>query len=354
MKSKVDIAEVRCADFSLPDLPVPLDVYLHRRTTGVKETPEFAKKGLCTYAFNVGVICGHQCSYCSTGGVLFRHPLLKKIGRKPSEKGYAVIDPNPLDRIQQGTKTLTDRDVIQVCTLDDAWSPEARKYNVGRQVLGWLIQNTPSQIRILTKSHHVIDDFDVVPKDQRRRVIVGLSTGIPAGREDVAAAIEPNASSIKDRLRALAEARDQGFRTFGMLCPCPPLVSDSMEALYEMFHSVIACDVEDIWLEAVNMRGGNLGEMRNALYKAGLDREAEALSPMIGGRNNKAAGENASRYTVELTEKAIQVAKKKGVLEKLHVLTYESSLTAPDALKLKAGGYGREIVWLKKKKKKKA
>ena len=42
-----------------------------------------------------------------------------------------------------------------------------------------------------------------------------------------------------------------------------------------------------------------------------------------------------------------------GVLDKLHILTYESSLTASDCKKLKSAGYGKEIVWLKKKKRKK-
>ena len=62
---------------------------------------------------------------------------------------------------------------------------------------------------------------------------------------------------------------------------------------------------------------------------------------------------NASKYTVALTEKAIKVAKSKKVLDKLHILTYESSLTPADCKKLKSAGYGSELVWLKKKKKKK-
>ena len=103
------------------------------------------------------------------------------------------------------------------------------------------------------------EEFDLIRKF-RERVTIGLSTGIPACRDDVAKIIEPNASSVSDRLAALRRARKMRLRTFGMLCPVFPGIGDSRERLEELFDAVIKCNVEAIWLEPVNPRGAGVEE----------------------------------------------------------------------------------------------
>jgi hypothetical protein len=39
--------------------------------SGIQPSPEFTKKGLASYAVNVGSKCGHEWTYCSTG-TMFR------------------------------------------------------------------------------------------------------------------------------------------------------------------------------------------------------------------------------------------------------------------------------------------
>jgi DNA repair photolyase len=320
-------------------LRVPLNVYEQSKKGGISETPEFEKKGLCNFAVNVGLICGHQCTYCSSGAMLRTHPTFADIQQTSFRKGYAIVDPDTLARISQNPPKLTKEDVVQLCTMDDAWSPEAQKHGLGRKCLEFLLEETPAQVRILTKNSAVTDDFDVIKK-YRKRVIVGLSTGIPASREDAAEAVEPNASPVRDRLAALKKASRMGLRTYGMLCPCLPGVADGQEAIEEMFDAVLECNVEDIWLEPVNPRGSGLKLTSAALRDAGLEVDAEAVDTI-----RKEV--NWSVYTTALIKTAIGVADSLGVLDKLHILLYPSDLRDEDKAKLKRCKRGKRcIIWL--------
>jgi len=317
-------------------LRVPLNVYKESKKDGIRKSPEFVKKKLCNYAVNVGTICGHQCTYCSTRGTLYMQPAFTDIQQKPSHRGYAIIDPQTPERIRKGVPKLTSEDVVQLCTLDDAWSPEAREHNLGRKCLEFLLEETPAQVRVLTKSAEVAEDFDLLKK-HRDRVIVGLSTGIPASREDVAEVLEPNASSVGERLAALKKAHRMGLRTYGMLCPCFPGVADSKAALDEMFEAVLACSVEDIWLEPVNYRPTGLKVTDFALQEAGLEAEARAVETI---RRELPW----SLYATSLIKLAISVAKSHGVLDKLHILLYPKKLSHEHVAELKKCGPG--IIWL--------
>ena len=58
---------------------------------GIRSTPEFAKKGLATYAVNAGTKCGHGYLCCSTGAVLRAHPSFKACGENPFGFRYAIV-----------------------------------------------------------------------------------------------------------------------------------------------------------------------------------------------------------------------------------------------------------------------
>ena len=311
-------------------LKVPLNVYEHQLKGGIQATPEFAVKGLATHAVNVGLGCGHQCLYCSSPSLRCRLPAYGELQLSAYARGFAVIDPKTPERILKDIPKLTATDTVMLCTCDDAWSPEARRHGVGRKCLEALLKDTPAQIRVLTKSAEVAKDL-VVAKGFEKRVMVGISLGIPEGREDVAAAVEPNASTIRERLKALKQAHDLGFKTYGMLCPCLPLVADTEAALTEMFRAVNVIGAEDIWLEPVNARGKALGNTAAALRIAGLGKEADAVDA-IGTK------EEWSKYAAGLAETAAKVAEKQGLLGKLHVLLYEDRFTDADIERVKALG----------------
>jgi len=160
----------------------------------------------------------------------------------------------------------------------------------------------------------VADSLDIMARHPDR-VKISLSVTAPASREDVIKILEPNASSISERLQVLEEAHSRGVRTYGMLCPCLPGIADSPDALEEMFGAIMECNPEDIWLEPINPRGKGLIRCAEALAEAGFHKEAKAVNAI---RSRKRWNE----YAVNLVKNAQKVAAEYNVLDRLHMLLY--------------------------------
>lgn len=260
---------------------------------GIAKTPEFEKKGLAQFAVNVGTKCGHACSYCSSGAMLRMHPSFKKAGENPFALGYAIVDPTTPERVARDAAKLRQRGLVQLCTTVDAWSPEAQQYGLGRKCLEVILSQPGWTVRILTKNAAVMDDFDFIEK-HRDRVLVGLSLTAPLPRAAVVAAIEPHASPIAERMAALTEASRRGLRTYGMLCPLLPGISDGPGEVDELIRFVLDCGAEEVFVEPVNARGPALGLTEQVLRTAGYASEADGTGP--GGRSTRADCSKMSRH----------------------------------------------------------
>jgi hypothetical protein len=85
-------------------------------TSGIRPSKEFAKKGLAQFAVNVGLRCGHDCTYCSSRAMLRCHPIFKVLGKKAFETGYAIVDPDIVDKVAEDAERLQTRGLVQLCT----------------------------------------------------------------------------------------------------------------------------------------------------------------------------------------------------------------------------------------------
>jgi DNA repair photolyase len=205
-------------------------VHHYRLKTGITRTPEFEKKRLASYAANVGVRCGHACLYCSTGAVLRMHESFHACAENPFGFGYAIVDHKTPERVASDAKRIQKRGLVQLCTLTDAWAPEAQERQLGRRCLQAILSQSGWTVRVLTKNISIRDDFDLIEK-HRDRVSVGLSITAPLEKSDVIQILEPNASSIQDRMLAMVEAAARGLRTYAMFCPLLPAIADSPETI---------------------------------------------------------------------------------------------------------------------------
>ena len=167
------------------------------------------EEGLAQYAINVGLRCGHDCTYCSSRAMLRCHPAFKELGRRAFATGYSIVDPDIADKVAADAKRLRRRGLVQLCTTVDAWAPEAQQLDLGRRCLEAVLAEPGWTVRILTKNAAVADDFDLIKK-HRDRVLVGLSlTGTP-DKEAVMSVVEPHASPISERMAALKQGSQAG------------------------------------------------------------------------------------------------------------------------------------------------
>ena len=315
-----------------------MEEHLYALQVGITRTKEFERKELATHAVNVGLKCGHECRYCSSPALLRCHPAFRKLSKSSFENGYAIVDPETVKRIERDVHRLEPEHVMMLCTTTDAWAPEARRFGLGPGCLRVLLQQSQATVRVLTKNRAVADSFEIMAQ-HRDRVTLSLSITAPPSHEHVMRVLEPNASSISERLDALKEAHRLGLRTYGMLCPCLPGIANQPEQLGEMFERVVACEAEDIWLEPVNPRGRALILCAEALAKAGFAREAEAI-------NTVRRRHRWRQYAVRLVQNAQKVAERFGVLDRLHVLLYQGQFSPEDFDTLSRRPEG--IIWLGK------
>ena len=98
-----------------------MKTYSYPLSSGIRPTPEFAKKKLADYAVNVGMKCSHDCTYCSTGAMLRTHGAFKKLGKSSFASGYSIIDPDIPQKVALDAKRRQKRGIVQLCTVD-AWA----------------------------------------------------------------------------------------------------------------------------------------------------------------------------------------------------------------------------------------
>jgi DNA repair photolyase len=310
--------------------------YTYTLGGGIHRSPEFQKKGLAEYAVNVGLRCGHDCTYCSSRAMLRCHTAFQQLGRNAFDTSYSIVDPSIPERVAQDAKRLRRKGLVQICTTVDAWAPEAQELRLGRRCLEAILAETGWTVRILTKNAAVAEDFDLIRK-HRERVIVGLSlTGTP-DKDDVLAVVEPHASPISERMAALKKAHKLGLRTYGMLCPLLPGIADAPAQIDQLVRFVKDCGAEEVFSEAINARGNSLTLTEQVLRDAGFLAEADSISAI---RKRTAW----SQYVVGLVQNIQHAMRTHMTTEKLRFLLYPKGLADKDRRAIKKDDAG--VVWL--------
>lgn len=158
-----------------------------------------------------------------------------------------------------------------------------------------ILENTSWQIRLLSKSsllHRLFKD-NLIPAKHRHRIILRFSTGTLD--DDVARAIETGTARVSKRLESLHWLQNEGYRTFGMICPSLPQ-DDYNRYSGDICEAIRVDRCEHVWAEVINLRGRSLVRTLAALHRSGLVKQAEALS-MVMGSGNQAAWEQYARDT---------------------------------------------------------
>jgi len=314
----------------------PIRIHQYPLATAIHRTPEFAKKRLADFSVNVGLKCGHGCTYCSSGAVLRCHKAFQDLRESPFKHGYAIVDSELPAKLTTESKRIRKRGVVQLCTTVDAWCPAAQQYDLGRRCLEALLSEPGWIVRILTKNVAVARDFDLIEK-HRDRVLVGLSLTGVASKDPLLAAIEPNASLVSERMAALREAHQRGLRTYGMLCPLMPGIANAPEDIESLVSFLQCCGVEEVFSEAVNQRGPGLKYTEEALRQSGLLAEADKLA-----RIRRAA--DWSTYVADLIRDLQTAMRSHGMIEKLRFLLYPAKLQPDDKARIEADNVG--VIWL--------
>jgi DNA repair photolyase len=137
---------------------------------------------------------------------------------------------------------------VFTCSACDGWQEAEREYELTRRCCRMLLE-AGFHLNVLTKSDLVLRDLDIF-----RGHDVGLGVTITTPDEAQAKAWEPGASPVSARVRILKEAKAAGLKTAIALAPLLPAISDTPEALRDLFNLAAEANVDHIWTDAMNPR----------------------------------------------------------------------------------------------------
>lgn len=194
-------------------------------------------------AINPYVGCGHSCVYC------YARFIKRFTGH--TEKWGSFIDArvNIADVLEKQMKSSRYKgEQIYIGTVTDPYQPIEKKYRLTRSILQVLV-NHNNPVSILTKSDLVLQDIDLL----KRFKDIDVNFTVATLDEEWKKLVEPNSSSIRERLKAMERLSREGISVLAMMGPYWPVFTDS-EALFKEFKRV---GVKHVFTESFNTIGGN-------------------------------------------------------------------------------------------------
>jgi len=180
-----------------------------------------SKSGLesTDYALNPYKGCEHRCVYCYSPYVI----------HMPLEEWNGVV------YVKRNLPTVLDKELkkkkgfITIGTVTDAYQPAEKKYEITRKSLE-VLRRHRRDISILTKSSLILRDIDIIERIPHAEIGVTITTL----QEEWRRKIEPNASSIDERLRILEEFRGKAI-TYAFIGPIfPDILMDDLPELLNL------------------------------------------------------------------------------------------------------------------------
>jgi DNA repair photolyase len=171
------------------------------------------------YVINPYVGCQHNCSYC------YAHFMKRFTGHKEPWGEFVDVKVNAPDLLKREiTRKRVDR--VWVSGVCDPYQPLEGKYRLTRQCLELLAEND-WPVTVQTRSPMCLRDLDILTRGKNFE----LGFSVTTGDDGIRKLFEPNAPSIKERLRALGELHRAGIRTFAMIAPILPHAESLSEEL---------------------------------------------------------------------------------------------------------------------------
>jgi DNA repair photolyase len=277
--------------------------------TVINFASNFSHKLLCDgLTFSTGSACCYSCAFCYVPDLMRKNPHKIQVEADLSQivirrRGAIDVIRRQLTRKDGRSKFLdpADRRVIYSSPLVDV----AANMDLVRETVDacrTILELTHWQIRLLSKSN-LLPRIAAALADQRERMIFGVSTGTLD--DALAMTYEEGAPKVSKRIESLHWLQDQGFRTFGMICPSLPLAE---EGDYQVFAAECAKALrtercEHVWAEVINVRGESMLRTCAALRAGGYSAEADRLERVS---TDKEAWERYARSTFEAHARVYQ------------------------------------------------
>ena len=256
----------------------------------VKSALSLSKLPGLDYALNPYRGCGHACIYCYAPSVIHWNK---------GKWGKLVEVKINLPRILSKELRIKKKGIVGLGTVTDPYQPAEEKYEITRRCLELLLMHD-FPVCIQTKSSLVLRDIDLLKKFSNIEVGITLTTLDDAVREN----LEPGASSIEERIRALKELRENGISTWVFLGPVIPHITD-VEALID---AVAVVRPDYVLVDMLRLKEGVWKGVEGFIRDPQLLPEYERIF------------QDGGEYYREIFDRALAMCAKKGLKCRINVL----------------------------------
>lgn len=214
------------------------------------------------YCYNIYIGCTHSCKYCYA-------KFMKRFTGHHNEEWGNFIDykENAVDILKKEIRKVKANEWVLMGSVTDTYQPIEKKLLLTRKSLEVFLEHQVP-VSILTKSDLVIRDIDIFMKFSNCEV--GLSCAFSDSK--ISRVLEPNASSIDKRVITLGELKRSGIKTYAFIGPIIPELTD-IEDVFEL----IASNVDFVMGEVLNLRCGNLYNLRTAISELVGEQQADKI-----------------------------------------------------------------------------
>ena len=201
------------------------------------------------YSLNPYVGCMHQCKYCYAPSIL-------RISRDEWEQTV---------KIKRNIPTILSKELrtkkpgnVGISTVTDPYQPIEKTYQLTHYCLE-VLKKYDFPISIQTRSDLVIQDKDLIEQFSKAELMVSIGTLNDSHRK----LLEPNSSSIPDRLKILKIFSDSNVKTSVFFGPIYPTIKeDEIPKIMDLF---IDLNVSEIMIDNLHLKPGIIKPIQDAI-----------------------------------------------------------------------------------------
>jgi DNA repair photolyase len=190
--------------------------------------------------------CFHRCNYCYVQAEKYS---------KEKNIDEVEIKVNIIDVLIKQLNNLLPKypsGIIYLGTSSDPFQPVERKYKLSHKILSLLLEHTPYNIHIFTKSVFILDELELIKKFKER---VNISITIITTDEKIKNIFEPYSSSIEERLYCIKEFNSNNISCGCSIMPILPYITDTKDNIEKLFSTLKEAYCSYVWWGYLTLRG---------------------------------------------------------------------------------------------------
>jgi len=192
------------------------------------------------YSLNPYRGCQHNCAYCYVPNVL---------RLKRNNWGNFVDIKKNIPTVLLKELRNKKQGVVAISTVIDPYQPIEKKYRLTRYCLEQLLKHD-FPVCLQTKSGLITRDLDIISKFSNAEIMFSIGTLNDSERK----LIEPNASSINERLDALKKSSEIGIKTSIFFGPIyPTILIEELPKIVDIFKENGA---KEVMIDKLNLKPG--------------------------------------------------------------------------------------------------